>query len=81
MIQKRHSVQIETCIKIGIWLLGIRGFPVIANSDRLKHSNYFRNSSGNDDSVYGEEIKLLEWLEGRPIDNPEFIAKRMNFQN
>ena len=31
---------------------------------------------GNDDSVYGEEIKLLEWLEGRPIDNPEFIAKK-----
>ena len=57
--------------------MGLEVFRVIANSDRLKNIPIILETPvGNDDSVYGEEIKLLEWLEGRPIDNPEFIAKK-----
>lgn len=63
--------------KLGYGFLGLEVFRVIANSDRLKNIPIILETPvGNDDSVYGEEIKLLEWLEGRPIDNPEFIAKK-----
>ncbi|KAL6453033.1 APN1 Apurinic-apyrimidinic endonuclease 1 [Candida maltosa Xu316] len=62
--------------KLGYGFLGLEVFRVIANCDRLKNIPIVLETPvGDDDSVYGEEIKLLEWLEGRSIDDAEFIAK------
>ncbi|EGW31752.1 uncharacterized protein SPAPADRAFT_140201 [Spathaspora passalidarum NRRL Y-27907] len=62
--------------KLGYGFLGLEVFRVIANCDRLKTIPIILETPvGNDDSVYGEEIKLLEWLEGRSIDDGEFVAK------
>lgn len=63
--------------KLGYGFLGLEVFRNIANYERLQNIPIILETPvGNDDSVYGEEIKLLEWLEGRKIDDDEFVAKR-----
>ena len=63
--------------KLGYGFLGLEVFRVIANCERLKNIPIILETPvEKDDSVYGEEIKLLEWLEGRKIDDEEFIAKK-----
>ena len=67
--------------KLGYGFLGLEVFRVIANCERLKNIPIILETPvEKDDSVYGEEIKLLEWLEGRKVDDEEFIAKRRTFQ-
>ncbi|CAI5758175.1 unnamed protein product [Candida verbasci] len=63
--------------KLGQGFLGLEIFRVIANCEKLKNVPIILETPvGKDDSVYGEEIKLLEWLEGKSIDDEEFIAKK-----
>ncbi|RCK57930.1 DNA-(apurinic or apyrimidinic site) lyase 1 [Candida viswanathii] len=62
--------------KLGYGFLGLDVFRAIANCERLKDVPIILETPvENDDSIYGEEIKLLEWLEGRKVDDPEYIAK------
>lgn len=62
--------------KLGYGFLGLEVFRIIANYPKLANIPIVLETPvGNDDSIYGEEIKLLEWLEDRKSDDPEYIAK------
>lgn len=62
--------------KLGWGFLGLEVFRLVANDARLQALPIILETPvGKDDSVYGEEIKLLEWLEGRDKDDAEFVAK------
>lgn len=62
--------------KLGYGFLGLEVFRAIANCERLKDIPIILETPvEDDDSVYGEEIKLLEWLEGKKVDDEEVIAK------
>ncbi|KAG7665757.1 APN1 [[Candida] subhashii] len=63
--------------KLGLGFLGLEVFRVIANCERLQNIPIILETPvEDDDSVYGEEIKLLEWLEDKSIDDKEYITKR-----
>lgn len=63
--------------KLGYGYLGLEVFRIIANDDRLKNIPIILETPvKDDDSVYGEEIKLLEWLQDKTIDDEEYITKR-----
>ena len=63
--------------KLGLGFLGLEVFRVIANCERLQNIPIILETPvEDDDSVYGEEIKLLEWLEDKLIDDKEYITKR-----
>lgn len=62
--------------KLGYGFLGLEVFRIIANDKRLQDIPIVLETPvGKDDSVYGEEIKLLEWLQGKEEDNKEFVEK------
>ncbi|KAI5961130.1 APN1 [Candida margitis] len=63
--------------KLGQGFLGLEVFRAIANCDRLQGIPIVLETPvGDNDEIYGEEIKLLEWLEGKSKDDAEFITKR-----
>lgn len=62
---------------LGVGYLGLEVFRIIANDENLKNIPIVLETPVKDDDlIYGEEIKLLEWLEGRKGDDAEFIEKR-----
>lgn len=62
--------------KLGFGFLGLEAFRIIANDEKLKNIPIILETPvGDDDSVYGEEIKLLEWLEGKSKTDEEFTNK------
>lgn len=63
--------------KLGYGFLGLEVFRLIANFDKLKNIPIILETPvEKDDSVYGEEIKLLEWLQDKKSDDADFIAKQ-----
>ncbi|KAK6204690.1 xylose isomerase-like protein [Scheffersomyces amazonensis] len=63
--------------KLGYGFLGLEVFRVIANTERLKGIPIVLETPvENDDSIYGEEIKLLEWLQNKKETDNDFINKR-----
>ncbi|KAI3406184.2 APN1 [Candida oxycetoniae] len=65
--------------KLGLGYLGLEVFRAIANCERLQGIPIVLETpinTGEDDEVYGEEIKLLEWLEGRSAEDSEYTIKR-----
>lgn len=62
--------------KLGLGFLGLEVFRIIANDEKLENLPIILETPvGKDDSVYGEEIKLLEWLQDRSADDKEFVEK------
>lgn len=62
--------------KLGYGFLGLEVFRIIANDKRLHGIPIVLETPvGKDDSVYGEEIKLLEWLQGKEENDKEFVEK------
>ncbi|ODV79305.1 AP endonuclease [Suhomyces tanzawaensis NRRL Y-17324] len=62
--------------KLGHGFLGLEVFRIIANYDKFQGVPIILETPvGDDDGVYGEEIKLLEWLQGKKQLDPEFIEK------
>lgn len=62
--------------KLGYGFLGLEVFRIVANDKRLENVPIILETPvGKDDSVYGEEIKLLEWLQGKSADDAEFMEK------
>lgn len=62
--------------KLGHGFLGLEVFRIIANDEKLHNIPIVLETPvGKDDSVYGEEIKLLEWLQGKEKTDAEFIEK------
>lgn len=62
--------------KLGYGFLGLEAFRIVANDHRLQNIPIILETPvGKDDSVYGEEIKLLEWLQDKKIDDPEYIER------
>ena len=62
--------------KLGLGYLGLDVFRFIANDPKLEGLPIVLETPvKDDDTVYGEEIKLLEWLQGRK-DDEEYAAKR-----
>ncbi|CUM65358.1 uncharacterized protein PRCAT00002994001 [Priceomyces carsonii] len=61
---------------LGQGFLGLEPFRLIANMEKLQGIPIILETpAADDDSIYGEEIKLLEWLEGKLEDDKEFVAK------
>mmetsp|Transcript_2622 Transcript_2622/g.3066 ORF Transcript_2622/g.3066 Transcript_2622/m.3066 type:complete len:388 (+) Transcript_2622:51-1214(+) len=62
--------------KLGYGFLGLEVFRIIANYPRLQNIPIVLETPvEKDDTVYGEEIKLLEWLQDKKADDPEYITK------
>ncbi|KAK6465783.1 xylose isomerase-like protein, partial [Scheffersomyces coipomensis] len=63
--------------KLGYGFLGLEVFRVIANYPRLQSIPIILETPvGDNDSIYGEEIKLLEWLQDKKETDSEFVQKR-----
>lgn len=65
--------------KLGQGFLGLEVFRAIANCKRLQNIPIVLETpieKNETDEIYGEEIKLLEWLEGKLVDDAEYIEKR-----
>lgn len=62
--------------KLGYGFLGLEVFRNIANDEKLCNIPIILETPvEKDDSVYGEEIKILEWLENKSIDDKEYLEK------
>ncbi|KAK9383593.1 xylose isomerase-like protein [Kockiozyma suomiensis] len=62
---------------IGVGFLGLESFRVLMNSKHVEDlPMILETPTGEDDTVWAREIKLLEWLIGKAKDDPEFIKKR-----
>lgn len=62
--------------KLGYGFLGLEVFRIIANDKRLQDIPIILETPvGKDDSIYGEEIKLLEWLQDKDASDSEFQEK------
>lgn len=62
--------------KLGYGFLGLEAFRIVANDKKLEGIPIILETPvEKDDSVYGEEIKLLEWLEGKTSDDAEYVEK------
>lgn len=62
--------------KLGYGFLGLEAFRVIANEPRIQGLPIILETPvGKDDSVYGEEIKLLEWLQDKKPTDEEVAQK------
>lgn len=62
--------------KLGYGFLGLEVFRIIANFPKLQNIPIVLETPvDKDDTVYGEEIKLLEWLQDKKPDDVEYIAK------
>lgn len=70
--------------KLGLGFLGLECFRIIANSEKLQNIPIILETpieKGEEDTLYGEEIKLLEWLQDKKADDEEFIAKQTQLSN
>lgn len=66
---------------LGWGFLTLECFRLLVNDDRMKNVPLILETPvGKDESVYGEEIKLLEWLQGKSKDDQEFIEKSIQLQ-
>lgn len=62
--------------KLGYGFLGLEAFRVISNEPRIQGLPIILETPvEKDDSVYGEEIKILEWLEGKSTTDEDFKQK------
>ncbi|OBA20893.1 AP endonuclease [Metschnikowia bicuspidata var. bicuspidata NRRL YB-4993] len=62
--------------KLGYGFLGLDVFRMVANDERLQNIPIILETPvEKDDSVYGEEIKLLEWLQDKKPNDEEFLEK------
>lgn len=71
---------------LGLGFLGLEAFRIFANNklDAFKNIPIILETpynTGVGDEHYGEEIKLLEWLNGKTNDDEEFKEKEQNFSN
>jgi AP endonuclease-1 len=68
--------------KLGWGFLGLECFRLLANDKRFEKIPLILETplDGKEETPYGEEIKLLEWLVGKSKDNDEFIVKSEEFQ-
>lgn len=68
--------------RLGWGFLTLECFRLLANEERLQGIPLILETpvDGKDDSQYGEEIKLLEWLVGKEKDDAEFLEKKEMFQ-
>lgn len=67
--------------RLGFGFLGLEVFRLIANSKRLENIPIVLETPvGKEEHIWGEEIKLLEWLTGKDINNQEFIKKSEELQ-
>lgn len=68
--------------KLGWGFLTLECFRLLANDKRLQGIPLILETplDGKEETPYGEEIKLLEWLVGRKKDDSEFIAKSKELQ-
>lgn len=68
--------------KLGFGFLGLEAFRVIANDERLQNIPIILETPiGKDDIEYGDEIKLLEWLQGKSNEDKEFTEKTIELSN
>lgn len=68
--------------KLGWGFLTLECFRLLANDKRMEGIPLVLETpvDAKDDSPYGEEIKLLEWLVGKEKDDPEVSAKSEELQ-
>jgi AP endonuclease 1 len=68
--------------KLGWGFLTLECFRLLANDKRMEGIPLVLETpvDAKDDSPYGEEIKLLEWLVGKEKDDPEVLAKSEELQ-
>ncbi|ODV86351.1 hypothetical protein CANARDRAFT_6833 [[Candida] arabinofermentans NRRL YB-2248] len=63
--------------RIGWGFLGLECFRLLANDPRFEKIPLILEipADPKDDSPFGEDIKLLEWLVGKEKDDPEYLEK------
>ncbi|KAA8902357.1 hypothetical protein DIURU_002811 [Diutina rugosa] len=62
---------------LGQGFLGLECFRLVANDDRLKNMPIILETPVKDDDTrYGEEIKLLEWLMGKTATDTDFQERQ-----
>lgn len=68
--------------KLGWGFLGLECFRLLANDRRFERIPLVLETpiDGNDESSYGEEIKLLEWLIGKDKNDIEFKTRSEELQ-
>jgi AP endonuclease-1 len=67
--------------RLGYGFLGLEVFRAIANSPRVQDIPIVLETPvGKDESIWGEEIKLLEWLTDKEADNDEVVKKNDELQ-
>lgn len=67
---------------LGQGFLGLEVFRIIANDERLQNIPIILETPvGKDDLIYGEEIKLLEWLKDKKADDADFVEKAAELQS
>lgn len=62
---------------LGQGFLGLEAFRNVANFDKLQGIPIILETpvgEKDDDTVYGQEVKILEWLEGRTVTDADYIA-------
>lgn len=67
--------------KLGLGFLGLEAFRVLASDKRLQKIPIVLETPAKDDKEYGEEIKVLEWLQGKNEDDKDFIEKSIELSN
>lgn len=68
--------------KLGYGFLGLEVFRIIANSPKFQNIPIVLETPvDKDDTIYGDEIKLLEWLQEKKPDDVEYIAKLEELSN
>ncbi|CDK24652.1 unnamed protein product [Kuraishia capsulata CBS 1993] len=67
--------------RLGWGFLGLECFRLLVNDARFEGIPLILEVPfGKDVSIFGDEIKLLEWLVGRSGDDSEFVAKVVELQ-
>lgn len=62
--------------RLGRGFIGLECFRSIANCEKLAGIPIILETpAGTDESIWGEEIKLLEWLQGRGADDHEVLER------
>lgn len=62
---------------LGLGFLGLEIFRVIANSERVQGIPIILETPvGKDETLWGDEIKLLEWMTDKLQDDEEYVTKR-----
>ncbi|KAH3672164.1 hypothetical protein WICPIJ_010103 [Wickerhamomyces pijperi] len=62
--------------RLGQGFIGLECFRAIANCDKVSGVPIILETPvGTDESLWGHEIKLLEWMQGREADDVELLAR------